>query len=109
MIYARFFLHAVNARVENKFLKDLKKYFTKTLKIALEFRTIKDDLIKKGKKISKNERITSHYRRFIDLKDFEKKIIKYNFKIIFKRIGQNLSKTTKENPHLCRIILIAND
>ena len=109
LIYARFFLHAVNEKVENKFLKDLRKYFTKTLKIALEFRTIKDDLFKKGKKISKNERVTSHYRRFIDFKDFEKKIIKYNLKIIFKRIGQNLSKTTKENPHLCRVILISND
>jgi acyl-[acyl-carrier-protein]-phospholipid O-acyltransferase/long-chain-fatty-acid--[acyl-carrier-protein] ligase len=34
--------------------------------LYLEFRTIKDNLFKKGKKISQYERITDHYRRFID-------------------------------------------
>tara|TARA_Y100000816_G_scaffold43439_1_gene27224 strand:- start:1620 stop:1868 length:249 start_codon:yes stop_codon:yes gene_type:complete len=73
------------------------KYFDKKIKIALEFRTTKDDLIKKGRKISKNERVTSHYRRFIKLEKFEKKIKELKFKVIYKKIGKNLSKTNKEN------------
>ena len=38
----------------------------------------------KGKKISKNETFYTHYRRFIDLKVFEKKKEK-NFKILYKK------------------------
>lgn len=105
-LYARFFIHAVNEKTEDKFFRDIKKYFDKKIKIALEFRTTKDDLIKKGRKISKNERVTSHYRRFIELEKFEKKIKKLNYKVIYKKIGKNLSKTNKENPHLCRLIIV---
>ena len=44
----------------------------KESKIYLEFRTDKDPLIKKGKKISKYERYTDHYRRFINIDTFKK-------------------------------------
>ena len=50
-LYARFFIHAVNEKTEDKFFKDIKKYFDKKIKIALEFRTTKDDLIKKEEKL----------------------------------------------------------
>ena len=103
-IYARFFIHSINELKEDIFLKILSKKFNDNILIALEFRTIKDVLIKKGKKISKYERLTDHYRRFIDPKKFEKKIQNLKFKILFKKIGINLSKTRNENPHLCRII-----
>lgn len=103
-IYARFFLHAIDENNENNFLKNIKKTFKTETIIALEFRTIKDLLMKKGKKISKYERFTNHYRRFIDTHIFEKKLQKMNFKIIYKKLGINLSKTPNDNPHLCRII-----
>ena len=105
-IYARFFLHAINAKDENIFLKDIIKNFKKDTFVALEFRTLKDVLIKKGKKISKHERLTDHYRRFIDPHVFEKKLIKMNFEILYKKLGINLSKSSKDNPHLCRLIFI---
>ena len=103
-IYARFFLHAIDENNENNFLKNIKKTFKAETIIALEFRTTKDLLMKKGKKISKYERFTNHYRRFIDTYKFEKKLQKMNFKIIYKKLGINLSKTPNDNPHLCRII-----
>ena len=109
IIYARFFLHAVNDKIENKFFYNINKYFSKKIKIALEFRTTKDALIKKGRKVSKYERITTHYRRFIDLNSLLKKIRKYKLKVIYKKMGTNLSKTSTENPHLCRLILKFND
>ena len=108
LIYARFFIHAITEKVEDKFFKDLSKYFKKNTKLALEFRTTKDNLIKKGKKISNNERITSHYRRFININNFEKKIKDNNFKIIYKKSGINMSKTKYENPHLARLIITQN-
>ena len=72
--------------------------------MALEFRTTQDKLIYHGKKIGKYERITDHYRRFIDVKKFEKKLRNKKFKIIYKKQGINLSKTKNEKPHLCRLI-----
>ena len=103
-IYARFFLHAINETSENIFLKYISKNFQNDTLIALEFRTIKDVLMKKGKKISKYERITDHYRRFIDPNNFLNKLEKLNFKILYKKLGINLSKSSNDNPHLCRII-----
>tara|TARA_B100000787_G_scaffold70471_1_gene51827 strand:- start:422 stop:1063 length:642 start_codon:yes stop_codon:yes gene_type:complete len=107
-IYARFFLHAISETNENKFLKSIIKNFNKDTIIALEFRTIKDVLMKKGKKITKYERLTDHYRRFIDVKKFEQKLLKMNFKIIYKKLGINLSKSPNDNPHLCRIVFSRN-
>ena len=103
-IYARFFIHAINESSEDIFLKNLRKNFKCNTLIALEFRTIKDVLMKKGKKLSKYERLTDHYRRFVDPKKFEKKLQNLNFKILYKKLGINLSKSPNDNPHLCRII-----
>tara|TARA_Y100000590_G_C15351522_1_gene875360 strand:- start:113 stop:757 length:645 start_codon:yes stop_codon:yes gene_type:complete len=105
-IYGRFFLHAIDDIKENIFLNSLKKYFNKNneILVALEFRTNRDKLINLGKKISKYERITDHYRRFIHVKNFEKKLKNKKFKIIYKKQGINLSKTKKENPYLCRLV-----
>ena len=103
-IYARFFLHAINEISENIFLKNISKNFHNDTLIAFEFRTIKDVLMKKGKKISKYERLTDHYRRFIDPNKFQNKLEKLNFKILYTKLGINLSKSSNDNPHLCRII-----
>ena len=103
-IYARFFLHAINEKNENIFLKSLIKNFNSGILIALEFRTTKDVLRKKGKKISINERLTDHYRRFIDINNFKKKLEKMKFKILYTKSGINLSKSPNDNPHLCRIV-----
>ena len=104
LIYARFFIHSINLNRENKFLNNLSKFNKTRLTIALEFRTTKDKLMNKGKKISKFETYTDHYRRFIDPDEFVKKIINLGFKITYKKLGINLSKTKNDNPHLCRII-----
>ena len=104
IIYARFFLHAINEANENMFLNIIKKDFKDNIKIALEFRTTKDVLRKKGKKISINERLTDHYRRFIDINNFKKKLEKMKFKILYIKSGINLSKGPNDNPHLCRVV-----
>jgi len=104
LIYARFFLHAINYEEEKIFINFLKKYSKKNVLVTLEFRTTKDRLLNKGIKISKYERITDHYRRFINVKDFVNKLKINKFKIIYLKQGKNLSKYKLDNPHLCRII-----
>ena len=104
LIYARFFLHTINSIEEDIFLNLLKKISNKKTIVALEFRTTKDKLFKKGKKISKNESITDHYRRFVEVSNFKNKLKKFNFKIIYFKQSVNLSNFKNDNPHLCRIV-----
>lgn len=104
LVYARFFIHSINLKKENLLIKNLSKFKKKNLYIALEFRTIKDELMNKGKIISQYERITDHYRRFINTDDLKNKFLNSGFKILYQKNGINLSKTKKENPHLSRII-----
>ena len=105
ILYARFFLHTINFKQENE-LFSLIKYLKKKNKfiVGLEFRTNRDVLKKKGKYINKNTRFTDHYRRFINVPKFLKKIKKNNFEILYIKQGINLSKTENENPNLCRLI-----
>jgi len=65
--------------------------------------------MRKGKKISRYERLTDHYRRFINVKEFIKKIEKNNFEIIEIKQGINLSKFGSDNPHICRLIFKINE
>jgi SAM-dependent methyltransferase len=105
-VYSRFFLHTINLRQENILIKVFRNILDKNINtiFAIEFRTIKDKLKKIGKKISVNERYTDHYRRFINVSKFVRKLDKNNFKIMYFKQGLNLSKTKLENPHLCRIV-----
>ena len=74
--------------------------------ILIETRSDKDDLFGVGKKISKNEFITDHYRRFINKIVLVNKI-KRNFKIIYlKESKKGFSKFKKEDPCLIRLIAI---
>jgi tellurite methyltransferase len=105
-VYARFFLHTINENDQDLFFINCKKILKKKGKIFLEFRTIYDNLFEKGKKISKYERVTDHYRRFIDplklTKELEKK---YSFKIVYFRSSTNYAVYKREKPHVCRLIL----
>ena len=101
-IYSRFSLHSINSKQEKKFIDNLIK--SKKLDyILIETRTIHDELYGVGKKISKYEYFTDHYRRFIEPHKLKKKF-KKRFKIKFFKIGKNLAKFKKENPKVLRII-----
>lgn len=106
-IYSRFFLHTISEKQQKKFfINVIPKISKKNSLCFFEFRTIKDDLYKLGIKKSKYERITDHYRRFINLKEFiNLNYINENFKIIYLIERKNLSKYKKDNPVVCRLIL----
>ena len=81
-------------------------YGGKDIYVANNYNAIKDKLMNKGKKISKFERITDHYRRFIHVKNFLKKFNNKKIAIFYKKEALNLSKFKKDNPHICRLILV---
>lgn len=109
-IYCRFLLHAISKNLENKLLSSISKLcIKKKTIIMLEFRTTKDPLIKKGKKIGYNETFTNHYRRFVDVKILLKKIIKTRkFKILEAIEKKGFAKFKNENPVVCRLLLKRN-
>ncbi len=105
-IYSRFFLHAINYRIEKKLFSSLIKISKKNTLFFFEFRTTKDSLFKKGKRLSKYERYTDHYRRFINLNEFKKKITnekRFSIKYLIEKKG--LARFKSENPVVARIIL----
>ena len=105
-VYLRFVIHAISKKVENKLLKNLSKITKKNSIVFFEFRTTKDQLFKRGKILSKYERLTNHYRRFIEFDDFIKTLNKLkNFKILYKFEKKGLAKYKDDNPVLGRIIL----
>lgn len=106
-IYSRFFLHTINLNSETKLFNNLMKLGIPNKTIVLfEFRTVKDPLYKMGKRISKYERFTDHYRRFIDISILERYLLKKkNFKIIKILEKKGLAKHKKEDPVVCRLIL----
>lgn len=105
-IYARFFLHAINSKSQNNLFKNIKKLCSNKKSIMMfEFRTIKDPLFLKGKKISKYERLTDHYRRFIDKDILCKYLAKRKFTFINIIEKKGLAKYKKDNPVLCRLVI----
>lgn len=107
-IYARFFLHTITSQDENNFFKNSNKILKKKGKVFLEFRTIKDPMAKIGKKISYNERISDHYRRFILVEELKKLTKLNNFKIIYQKKSFNFARFKNQKPHICRMILVKN-
>jgi tellurite methyltransferase len=109
-IYSRFFIHAISKKTENKLFKDIKKISKKNSLIFFEFRTTKDPLYKEGKKLSKFERYTDHYRRFINFDKFIDDLKKNkNFIIIYKIEKKGLAKYGTDNPVVGRVILKINE
>lgn len=105
-IYARFFLHTINEIEQKYFFLNSKSMLKKNGILFIEFRTIKDNLFKKGNKISQYERITDHYRRFIDPPKLIKELKKqFNFKLIYHKSSTKFAIFNNQKPHVCRLIL----
>lgn len=103
--YARFFLHAINAREEKIFFQNIKKNTNSSCQIFLEFRTDRDPLMSQGKYLSKFERFTDHYRRFINVNSFKKRIKKKKFNILFLKTSNKFAIFKEDKPDICRAIL----
>lgn len=103
--YARFFIHAISLKEEQIFFSNIKKNTESSSQIYLEFRTDKDPLMLEGKYLSKYERFTDHYRRFINVDSFVKRMKKLKMNILFLKTSNKFAVFKKDKPHICRVIL----
>lgn len=105
-IYARFVIHAMPEDAETRALYESWRLLKNGGMLFLEFRTIHDPLIGKGKEVSSTERITDHYRRFIDFPIFCEKLTNIGFKITYSIEKQGLATYGNDDPIVGRVVAI---
>lgn len=96
IFYARFFIHAIDEFTENK-LFNLYKVCKNNNLLALEFRTSKDQSLKKH--------FGNHYRRFIDLKNLIDKVENLKLNIEYLVEGQGYAKYKVDDAYVARMII----
>jgi len=104
VVYGRFVIHAMPLEDETQVLNYSYKILKPEGKIYLEFRTDKDRLMNDGITVGLNERVTDHYRRFINLDDFCERLAQVGFSIDYCVEKSGLAKHGDDDPTVARVI-----
>ena len=104
-LYSRFVLHAIPESLEDAILDFAEQVLPPGGRMLHEFRTTKDALKEKGQALSANERLTDHYRRFIDADAFREKLQKRGWKEVFFVESDGLAVFGEDNPVVARIVV----
>lgn len=104
VVYGRFVMHAMPLEDEVRALKCAGRLLTPGGRLFLEFRTDNDPLMQKGQVVGANERVTDHYRRFINFDAFCERLATYGFSIDFRLERSGLAKHGDEDPTVGRVI-----
>jgi adenylylsulfate kinase-like enzyme/SAM-dependent methyltransferase len=103
-VYARFVIHAMPEEAETRALLESWRLLKNGGKLFLEFRTTQDSLINKGEQLSETERVTDHYRRFIDFSKFCLKLAELGFALEYKIEKQGLASCGGDDPVVGRVV-----
>lgn len=104
VVYGRFVMHAMSLKDEAQALNCSHQILKPGGKIYLEFRTDKDKLMNDGFTVGLNERVTDHYRRFINLDDFCERLTQIGFTIDYCVEKSGLAKHGDDDPAVARVI-----
>ena len=97
LVYARFFLHAIDEAAQTDFLALTHKIVGEHGRLAVEFRTPRDE---------QQTKVTpSHYRRYIDPLSFAVEASKHNFSVAYFVEGFGYAKYREDDAHVARFIL----
>lgn len=104
-VYSRFTLHAITEEQENELLYNVRNSLHHNGIFCIEARTVHDEIYAKGREVGHNAYIyNDHYRRFIEVHEFEEKIKSFGFKVISIEESGGFSKTADSDPILMRCI-----
>ncbi len=103
-VYTRFVLHAVPEPLEDRLLDFCAAILPAGGRMLHEFRTLRDPLMQQGEVLSANERMTSHYRRFIDPNALRAKLAARGFTEIYFVESDGLAVFGDEDPVVARIV-----
>lgn len=103
-VYARFVMHAMSEVAEDLALEEAWRILKDDGLLLLEFRTDQDPLMKQGSMLSSSERVTDHYRRFINFSSFCKKLENKGFAIEYATERQGLAPFGNDDPVVGRVV-----
>ncbi|MBE6498970.1 MAG: class I SAM-dependent methyltransferase [Methanobrevibacter thaueri] len=103
-IYSRFTFHSINEAKEDRTLAWITQHLDEGGLFLLEARSLNDPMFKKGDALSETENFTNHYRRYMDLDKFTKKLEDLGFEILFKIEDKDLAPYKDDNPYVIRIV-----
>ena len=103
-VYSRFVLHAMDEDFENSVIATSSKILKPGGLFLAEFRTTKDPLSKAGISIGDNEKITDHYRRFIDASTIVSKLDLAGFEVLYSVESDGLAVYKDDNPVVARVV-----
>ena len=104
-VYSRFVFHAIPEDVEDRIIHNIYQFSPVNGMFFLEFRTDKDPLMSLGQEISDNERVTDHYRRFINVNNFLSKVLAIGFQIDYFCESKGLAVYGDEDPCVARYVM----
>lgn len=105
VVFSRFVLHAIPEMLEDKLFEFCWDTLPSGGKMLHEFRTIRDPLMNLGKPLSANERLTDHYRRFIDTEHFREKLAARGWNELFFLEGNGMAVFGNEDPVVARVVM----
>ena len=103
-VYSRFVIHAMPEEAETLALKESWRLLKDNGMLFLEFRTTLDSLMGKGERISETERMTDHYRRFVDFSAFCQKLTNLGFVLEYTIEKRGLAAFGNDDPVVGRVV-----
>jgi len=103
-VYSRWTMHSIDESGEDRTLD----WITETLKsggrFIVEARSIQDDLYGQGQDLGNDAFITDHYRRFMRIDKFIKKLTDRGFVIIHSIESRGLARYKDDDPFIIRVV-----
>ncbi len=105
-IYSRFTLHSVSEEDELRVLNWARAVLNAGGLFCIEVRSVNDPKLQLGERVSENENIVDgHYRRYVDISAFSKKMISLGFEMVYAEESTDFAPYKDENPPVVRIVV----
>jgi len=105
VVYSRFTLHSITEDEQANVVSWVYDYLPPGGLFLIECRTKNDPMLTKGKRLSENEAVTDHYRRFLDASAFLSLVLAKGFKARYFIESDNLAVFKDDNPVVARYVL----
>ena len=110
VVYNRFSLHSVDEETEKKTLDGIVEHLPKDGLLFVEARTVNDRLCGIGIQVGKRSFLgetthsKAHYRRFLELESFSKRLVALGFAIVYAEESDEFAPFGDEKPVCLRVI-----
>lgn len=108
-LYTRFVLHAIPEVLEDTILTWATEHLPQGTQMWHEFRTLRDPMMREGEHLSANERLTDHYRRYLDPDVFRAKLKALGWEEVFFVEADGLAKFGEQDPVVARVGVVRRD